>query len=378
MTTVSIMSMQRILNYGSSLQAYSLKRLVEQVEPDARVRFVDYRPGIPLIAGDEPEGRLSRTISKIREYGTTEAPLADKFRFFNHKRAYAQRYFPLVGIPSRPDFNLKVDTQIIGSDEVFNCVQSNTRVGYSRDLFGHQSSAGRVVSYAASFGNTTIEKIVEHGIRDTLAADLSAFTNISVRDRNSADIVESLIGNRPQIHLDPTLVYDLANDPAVVNAPTPSEEAYIIVYGYSGRFGENENSQIRSFAKDRGFKVLAFGGLQGAADEFVDCDPFTLLRYFQGAKAVITDTFHGTIFSTISRVPFATMTRRSHDGGYGNEEKLSYLLEALGLESRLWDGDLDLEPLLTSSPDFAQADSIRELERARTLDFLGQVLTPKI
>lgn len=37
---IGIMSMQRILNYGSILQAYSLKRIVESLGYD--VEFVDY------------------------------------------------------------------------------------------------------------------------------------------------------------------------------------------------------------------------------------------------------------------------------------------------------------------------------------------------
>ena len=48
-STVGIMSMQRIFNYGSSLQAYSLKRLIEATRPDAEVRFLDYVPGDVLV-----------------------------------------------------------------------------------------------------------------------------------------------------------------------------------------------------------------------------------------------------------------------------------------------------------------------------------------
>src|SRR5690606_402924 len=127
MKTIGIMSMHRIYNYGSSLQGYALRRLVEEVASDARVVYLDYRPGTPLLRSNErrSSGRLHRTIEKLAEYGKTESRFIDKIHFFNHKRRYAGKYFPLVGISTPPQDNLDIDLQIIGSDEVFNCVQDN-------------------------------------------------------------------------------------------------------------------------------------------------------------------------------------------------------------------------------------------------------------
>lgn len=47
MRKVGIMSMQRIVNYGSFLQAYALKQLIEEF--DCKVEFVDYHVGAPVI-----------------------------------------------------------------------------------------------------------------------------------------------------------------------------------------------------------------------------------------------------------------------------------------------------------------------------------------
>ena len=41
---VGIMSMQRVVNYGSFLQAYALKRIIEN-NTGANVEFIDYRIG---------------------------------------------------------------------------------------------------------------------------------------------------------------------------------------------------------------------------------------------------------------------------------------------------------------------------------------------
>lgn len=378
MTAVGIMSMQRIFNYGSSLQAYALRRMVETADPDAHVRFLDFAPGPPLLTsedhGEPPRSRLGRTLAKVREYTAVDAPVADRLRFLNHKRSYATKYFPLVGIPQAPDRDLTVDLQIIGSDEVFNCVQSNTNVGYSRDLFGHGSPAGRLVTYAASFGNTTLAKIEQAGIRDDLAADLSRFEFLSVRDRNSAHVVEAITGRTPELHVDPVLAYDFASLEPRIPTTRLFAGKYIIVYGYAGRLDAEENRELRVYADRIGAKVLTLGGVQACGDRFVDCNPFEVLAYFRDAEAVVTDTFHGTIFSIINDVPFATLIRPSLGKAYGNEEKLSYLLEMFGLGSRRLGDATDLTRLLAERPDTGSVQGILDRERHRTSEYLARVV----
>lgn len=367
--------MQRIFNYGSSLQAYALRRLLEEAAPGSRVGFVDYRAAAPLLRDDGgavgPVGATSRVITKLREYSKVDAPLRDKLRFFNHKRSYAAKYFPLIGITAARDERLDLGLQVIGSDEVFNCVQANTNVGYARDLFGHGSPAKRIVSYAGSFGNTTLKKIEEAGIREDLAEDFRRFDQVSVRDRNSQSIVAALTGKSPTIHLDPTLVYDFNSDSGRIPLSRQHRDPYIIVYGYSGRLGATENAAIRTYASQIGARILAFGGLQGSADEFIDCDPFALLAYFRDAVAVVTDTFHGTIFSIINEVPFATIIRTSAGHGYGNEEKLGFLLEKLGLADRALRDPGDLARLLSAPIDYSAVRAVRQDEAARTTAYLS-------
>ena len=205
---VGIMSMQRILNYGSSLQAYGLSRLLSDLDESVDVSFVDYVPGAVLVEDPQGTSRATRLVRKVVEHAHGDASIADKMRFFNHKRRYAGRNFPLLGIPRDRNHDLNLDVEIIGSDEVFNCIQASSNVGYSPDLFGRGTSARRVVSYAASFGNTTLSRIEAAGIGDTLKRDLSSFHEISVRDRNSYEIVSALTGRPPPIHVDPVLAYD--------------------------------------------------------------------------------------------------------------------------------------------------------------------------
>ena len=72
MKKVGIMSMQRIANYGSFLQAYALKQLIEEL--GCKVEFVDYHVGTPVIAENaDSKNKLVRKIEKGLErfYGSS-------------------------------------------------------------------------------------------------------------------------------------------------------------------------------------------------------------------------------------------------------------------------------------------------------------------
>lgn len=372
-TTVGIMSMQRIYNYGSSLQAYGLRRLVESVDPGAAVSYLEYRPGQTLVPSAQPSSPVLRSVAKVREYGQAKAPLVDKLRFFRHKGRYGRRYLPMLGLDDAPGSD-PLSLQIIGSDEVFNCVQDNTNVGYSRDLFG-QPRRGRVLaSYAASFGNTTLEKVQSSGIEQSLSEDLACFDHLSVRDRNSAELVRTLTGRTPEIHVDPVLAYPFMGEEPRIPRARRHPRPFLIVYGYSGRLSAQENAELRRFADSCGADILSFGGLQECADQFVDCDPFELLAYFRDCIGVVTDTFHGTIFSVITGKPFCTIVRASASHGYGNEEKLGYLLDLLGLPDRRLDRVGSLGDALTEPLDRTMIETTLAEERRRTTAYLRSIL----
>ena len=78
MKKVGILSMQRILNYGSFLQAYGLKKILEDLGCD--VEFVDYHPGECLVPTNGGKG-LIRKVSKVIEVFKYHAPLKEKLKF---------------------------------------------------------------------------------------------------------------------------------------------------------------------------------------------------------------------------------------------------------------------------------------------------------
>ena len=139
---VGIISMQRVINYGSFLQAYSLKSTIEELGNE--VEFVDYVVEPPIVEGEKNEfvaskrknifqkgicylwENRSKKSRKLRKFYRAKMNLAKKFW---------NEYFPILGVTPEHHYHTKQDAIVIGSDEVFNCLQANPDVGYSKELF---------------------------------------------------------------------------------------------------------------------------------------------------------------------------------------------------------------------------------------------------
>lgn len=367
MKKAGILSMQRIYNYGSFLQAYGLKKMLEEL--GCEVEFVDYHPGKCLVDSKQKNG-LMRKLSKSVEVLTIQAPLKEKLNFIKYKKNFGVKYHSYLEIDSQYNYNPELDILVIGSDEVFNCVQDNPNVGYTAELFGVGNQAGTVISYAASFGNTTMERLKQYGVEKEVAEWLKSFNTISVRDNNSYDIVKELTGKDPELHLDPVLVYDYMKKCSAVSKQADDSD-YLILYGYTGRFSKEECRKIREYAVVKKLKILCIGGIQHCCDKFVDCSPFEVFSYFKNAYAVITDTFHGTIISIITQQRFATFVRSS---GYGNAEKVSDLLKRLNLEEQIVFDVEGLGKIVEKKIDYLSVNHIIENERKRAYQYLNSML----
>lgn len=366
---VGILSMQRIANYGSFLQAYGLKSILEGLGHE--VEFADYHPGTCLVQ-TKAESGFVRKIKKALEVLKCKAPLKERIRFIQYKRNYGTNYYPYLKIPTNEmNYTPELDMLIIGSDEVFNCVQDNANVGFSPELFGVGSKARKVISYAASFGNTTLEKLEKYKVREDVSKWLKELDAVSVRDQNSGWIVEKLTGRKPSYNLDPVLAYDFIGKCKAI-PDSVAETDYMILYGYSGRFTREECTEIRDYAKKKKLKIFCIGGVQDCCDKFIDCDPFKVIAYFKNAKCVVTDTFHGTILSVITHQRFAAFVRNS---GYGNREKLADLLGRMKLESRMIGDIHKIGQMLDEKIEYGETDKIIKAERLHTEEYLMRQLS---
>lgn len=368
---IGIMSMQRVCNYGSFLQAYGLKKIIESF--GYSVVFIDYKTGRPV---DFKKNKMAYYKLCLRQKTINIAssiypllPFLSKEQKYTlaFQHMYKKHFLPKLGI-KKYSYHVPVDTLIIGSDEVFNCLQSNPTVGYSTELFGYNHVSNRLISYAASFGNTTYEELVSNGKEEEISNLFSNFNAISVRDENSASVVSRLIGSTPDINIDPVLAYDFSNE----EIPNIKESDYIVIYAYRNRLSNEEKKAIQDFAKKEKKTLVCIGGYQDFCDKHILGSPFEILGYIKNADYVITDTFHGTIFSIINHRQFVSFVRNGHGQIYGNYEKLTDLLKRLNLETRVALDTHNFEEKLLKPIDYTKVDEIILSERQKTLNFLKE------
>lgn len=373
---VGIISMQRVANNGSFLQSYGLKKMIESLGHE--VVFIDYKVGKPLMK-DAADSRQYHFL-KIRNWfirffmktKCLQFVLPKEMRnIVDYRNEYIETIVKHLGVSRNFEYHTPVDAVVIGSDEVFNCTQINPEVGFSPELFGANANAKKVLSYAGSFGNTTVEKLKEFGKIEELKGYFEKFAAISVRDRNSVQVVKAVTGKEPEQNLDPVLMYDFM--PQVEKKC--SKKDFIIVYAYRARITDEEAKEIVEFAHNQGKKLISVSGEMDFCDEHFHGDPFEGLDLYRNADYVITDTFHGTIFSVINRKKFVTLIRKSKGSSYGNQEKLQDLLNRLGLESRSFShGDEILSNKLLAEIDYDKVFEVIEKERKHTMEYLKENL----
>ena len=331
---VCILSMQQIDNMGSLLQSYALKttieKLVNEVEfMDIKKRDEDYK-----LLGNykqeyheerEKDGLLGK-INKIDRY--TINRLKIKGKSVEQGLAFDEFRKEHLNIDKK---SRQYDLCVIGSDEVFNCLNSGVW-GFTSQLFGNVPEANKVITYAASCGSTKYEELpkeVAEKIRETFA-HVAVF---SVRDENTHEFVAKLTDKEVNDNLDPVLVYNFDDEVEQVALPEMPEH-YCIVYSYYNRIHTPEEiNAIKSFCREHRLTPVAIGAPQFWINDYIVCSPFQCLKIFQKAEFVITDTFHGTIFAAKYSNRFAILARDS------NKNKLLDLVEKIGMKQHLM-GDI--------------------------------------
>lgn len=198
---VAILSMQEVKNYGSFLQAFSLKKTIESLGNTCE--FINIIPGEQL--GNYKISKFHKIKLLIqRLWGRDFIRRLSSIYIFQTR--FSKEFLPYLGVESERNIR-HYDVIVIGSDEVFNCAQK-TWFGFSRQLFGEGLNADKIITYAASFGATTVDKLQELGIKKIVGRLLGNISVISVRDANSSITVKTLIGKVPVMHLDPVLIFN--------------------------------------------------------------------------------------------------------------------------------------------------------------------------
>lgn len=357
---ICILSMQNIDNYGSVLQAYSLKKIVESL--GHAVSFIDIDPGMNIhlnnecvrlaggnsYVGDNKINLPQKIINKIKKLSIE--------RMYN---CFRKEYLNIEVGKSEEVY----DICIIGSDEVFNCIQAS-KWGFAEQLYGDVKQAKKVITYAASCGSTT-EGVLTENLRNAIQNAFGRISQFSVRDINTEDFVYNVAGKRAIINLDPVAVGDFTNEINYARLDNKLPSHYCIIYSYKDRINDEKTIKaIKEFCSEKGLEIVALFGGQKWIQQNIILSPFEVLKAFNKADFVITDTFHGTLFGAKYAKKMAVIIRDS------NKNKLSDLIKRLRLEEHVILDINDLDAKYDIDINKEQINSILLNERERTINYL--------
>lgn len=354
---IGILSMQKIPNYGSFLQALSLKKQLERLS-GGDVYFIDIEEGkhlVPAIPSSMSHGGFLGKFDKYFCKRIENYLLSKKMRAI-----HAQDQITYLETEKKLGEGEEFDLVVIGSDEVFNAGIPSAW-GFSTQLFGNIKNAKWVVTYAASCGQTTKAVTDKYGMTDEIKAAMSNLQSISVRDKGTYDLVYDIVGVEPELHIDPVFLTDF--DEYIPEVP--KRKPYLLVYAYGNRINdESEIKSIKEYAKEKGLEILCVGTQQRWCKHNIAATGFELLAYVKGAVCIVTDTFHGTVFSIKYNKQFAVFIRES------NRNKLGELLKHFGLSYRLVEKPDRLKVVIEQTIDYAKVNGVISKEQERSYQYL--------
>lgn len=360
MKTIGILTHYQVHNHGAILQMHGLYHTLENLGWNPCV--LTYQKNLSFI---DPKLAKKYNISLhsvpfYAKYICTQNPVFITFQFLKRK---VLNNFMRTHYRFEPLQQSCPDAVVIGSDEVFSL-----EVGVNIMMYGHTVPAGKVFSYAASFGQTDTKRIADKHCTALIANGLKMLKAICVRDKSSADTVAALTGITPQICFDPVLLYGFEKELQNTSYCVP-KQPYLVIYAYSDRLNTpQEIEAIKSFARKHGLKIVSPGFYHKWADKSLQVTPLELLKVIQSAQYVVTDTFHGTVMAALLNRPFAVLIRES------NRNKISYLLDSLGLQAQRVNQLAELETVLLQPVNWPQLNQTIQRLREEGISYLQGVL----
>lgn len=303
-------------NYGAFLQAYSTQRFLRKNGVESFI--LKHKANKPYL------------ISKLIDMRANK----DVISFRNQIQEVINGQLHKLHITSGKD---KYSLAVIGSDEVWNI--KNLTAIHLPIFFNPYRKAEKTISYAACAGKCKLKHIKLF----PFAKGIKKLDKIAVRDNATAKLIKDYINIEPVRTLDPTFLCDFDDD----LPPRMIDEPYLLVYTYG--LSENTIVEIKNLARQKKLSIIATGSKCDWADKNLVPNPFEWLSLIKHSEAVITSTFHGTVFSIIFRKQFITVETHS--------DKVCSLLDELSLKDRLTKNS-DIALLFSDAIDYSKLEAI--------------------
>lgn len=316
---IGIVTVYNIENCGSCLQAFALSNIIENMGHEVSFIKLSKRGTTHTISH-----HVIESMKRIVKLRFSEVPIEWK-----RYKAFCKIQKSFTETAENSSAMDKIDCIILGSDTIWNI--DTKRFNNEMDLFfGLRFPEKKVISYAVSIANTPKEKFINNKKAIQGAKKLA---DISVRDNATYDMVKNVFNINPTMVCDPTLLLRKDDYNFLIKDKKAFSDSPILIY-YFGNLPTETIEKIKVLKKKIGKKIISFGQYRKWCDINLPYDPYLFIQCYRDCSFVITNTYHGTIFSLIYEKNFA-------DYGQG-KKKIEHLLGSMGAENAFADNNDDL------------------------------------
>lgn len=332
---VGIVTFQRENNYGAILQSFALQKVICRIGVECET--IDYHRNV---VGDVIQWQKNKLIGYLK--GKPDKQLYTNMEFL--KMTILEKFFNQLSIKKfdalrdKMKYSEKVDKKTIhrleskydliitGSDQVWNPGRVNLDSTYLLDWV---KDGDKKASYAASFGiNEIPEKYVEK-----YRQCLNNYRYYSCREMEGVKILEQLVHKEGRVVLDPTMLMT-GEEWKKYTRRYCKKEPYIFVY----QLGVSDTllKCAKILAKRKGLKIIALPYPRKGENVcwMPGIGPQEWLGLIQGAEYVMTNSFHGAVFSLLfeKEVYIEITGQRVREA---MKSRIENLVRMLGIEERV-------------------------------------------
>lgn len=371
---ICILTFRLHSNFGFLMQAYALQSVLKDLGHEPYT--IDIRDE-PLSISAKIKNKIKLLLLLVsRKSGFPQLPyITSKEQAYIDKNTW-EFIHNNINLTSRVKSikDLKIignqyDYYLVGSDQVWRKEYCPHIPSY---FLSFVSKGRKKASYAASFG------VSNPNYTDKMAKQckklLSDFSAISVREAEGVKTCRDLFGVEATQTLDPTLLLDKSKYLELINTSekpqhpeTPFVLAYILDKSYEKLNFIEQYAQKKRLAiyyiKPQSINEVGIKRI----DECVYPSISQWLNAFENADFIISDSFHGTVFSIIFKKQFVVI-----DNPKRGSSRLISLLKSFSLEDRLISNNKKLNVL--SLIDYNKVELILKEKKKNSLSFLEYAL----
>lgn len=372
---IGILTLPLTDNYGGILQAIALYRLLQKQDNEVVLIYKDFHP----ILWKEIVKKIFLRIpfydfKNIKSNHKKEKEQMKRKKF--HRNFIEKEIFRISeNLYTKSDLesyakNEKFDAIIVGSDQVWRKEYINDKYYKCYFLDFVDSSKTKKIAYAASFGKNYWEGTDD--IED-ISKCLNDFNAIGTRELSGIDICKNSFGFKDAKHvLDPTLLIgkefylnEIISNHQTENAKKGGLVTYVLDEAI-------EKKEIITFMKNS-LKITNLNHLKGFNNSEVTYSIPEWLTSFAYADFIVTDSFHGMIFSIIFEKNFIVIGNPNR-----GLDRFTSLLSLLNLEDRLVFNLEDINKKKIDNIDYQIINMILDKNKKISLDFLTKNLAQDI